>query len=91
MIVIAKSKRGRRIYQNKNGELTIEDVIKIKQNNQESEWMSKFRVSECKCPPIELRMSQCFYCSDCWTNTFKQVQEYKTYYKILGRKYDKYE
>ena len=86
-----KSKRDRKVHKNPNGELTIEDVITIKQNNQEKEWMTKFRVTECKCPPVVLRLSQCFYCSDCWTNTFEQIQEYKKYYKVLGKKYDKHE
>lgn len=65
-------------YNNKNGTLTIKEMIEIKKQGKVKEYIKNFKVTRDKCPPNHLRhlgeMKQCFYCVDCLYAAFKQVK-----------------
>lgn len=76
-------------YSNLNGELSIEELIKIKEDGKEEEHISIFRVSKMPCVPEKLRDKDifCFYCELCWENAFKQIKKTKKGYKVGNKTY----
>ena len=80
-------------YNNPNGELDIKRMVKIKHNDEIENFIRKFRVSSQPCPNKKLRPIgiMCFKCSPCLFGAFDKIKEYKTYYKVLGKKYLKEE
>lgn len=76
-----------RFYNNPNGLLTTKEIVRLKYEGKEQEWMRNFRVTDNKCPPDELRQGNCFYCIKCWIEAFKQIDIGKRQIKIRGRKY----
>lgn len=80
-------------YKNINGEMTIEEMIKIKHNNQIEDFMRSFSLLKSKCPNGKLKPKDgsCFYCVECLVYAFDEIKEYKTYYKVGKNKYPKEE
>lgn len=81
----------KKIYKNANGNMSIEEFVKIKHNQGIGEYYRGHRVSTHPCPPIRLIDShqQCYYCLDCFEYCNKQIKEYKDYYKIGKDKFYK--
>lgn len=79
-------------YNNPNGEMSIEDMIKLKHDNKVEEFLKNFKVTKDPCPNKKLKPKNgsCFYCIlDCWIPALDKIKEYKNYYKVLGKKYNK--
>lgn len=81
----------KKVYKNKNGNMTIEDFLKIKHSQGIREYYRGHRTNIHPCPPMELIDShqQCFFCLDCFDYCESQVKEYKDYYKVRKKKYYK--
>ena len=81
----------KKVYKNKNGNMSTSDFISLIHNEKLDDYMRKFRTTDDKCPPMELIKSnqQCFFCIDCFKHCTNQVKEYKDYYKIKNKKYTK--
>lgn len=81
----------KKYYNNRNGNLAIEEFIQIIHDNKLDEWMRKFKSLTKPCPPKDLLddSTQCFYCENCWRNSAEKVKEYKKYYKVFNQKYEK--
>lgn len=83
-------------YNNPNGEMSIEDMIKLKYKGEDevSKFLKGFRVTEHPCPNRKLKPKnvKCFHCiSDCWIPALDEIKEYKNYYKVKNKKYEKEE
>lgn len=78
-------------YNNPNGEISIDEMIKIKNENNIEEFLKNFDVCSNPCPNKKLRPinGKCFYCIDCIQKAFDNIKEYKNYYKINNNKYSK--
>lgn len=79
-------------YQNKNGYLTIEELVQMKHNNTFDNYLRYGNTTTHKCPPEELIINKsfnCFYCVDCKRECFDQIKEYQKYYKIKRHKFMK--
>jgi hypothetical protein len=81
VIIIAKQTT-KKTFKNKNGEFTMPELVKLKHNNKHEEFMRQFKTITHKCPPADMRMTQCFYCYDCWDAVFEMIHEHKDYYKV---------
>lgn len=83
----------KKIYENKNGHLSISEFLKLIHNNQLEDYRRKFRVSTYKCPPYELinKNQVCFYCQSCFNECVSQIKELKDCYKVKNKKYPKEE
>lgn len=81
----------KQIYNNKNGNMTIEEWVKLIHSGEIDSWMRKHKTSTMPCPPEKLISNDvsCFYCCDCQRHCISQVKEYKTYYQVKGKKYMK--
>lgn len=88
---MAKNKGNK--YKNINGEMTIEEMIKIKHDNKIEDFMRSFSLLKNKCPNSKLKPKNgsCFYCIECLTYAFDEIKEFKTCYKIGKYKYLKEE
>ena len=83
-------------YNNPNGEMSIEDMIKLKYKGDDkvNKFLKGFRVTEHPCPNRKLKPKnvKCFHCiSDCWIPALDEIKEYKNYYKVKNKKYMKEE
>lgn len=80
-------------YNNPNGEMSIEEMIRIKNNSELEQFMQNFRVTKNKCPNNTLKPKKvkCFRCIECFMGAFDSIKEYKNYYKIGKIKYPKEE
>lgn len=85
MIILASTNN----YKNPLGEMTIEDLIEVKENKKVHEFLSVLRITEQPCPPKGLRPSNgmCFYCHECFVHCLDQIKEYKNCYKVKNKKY----
>jgi len=84
------------IYKNSNGEMSIEDMIKLKHKGEDevNKFLKGFRVTEHPCPNNKLRPRnvKCFHCiANCWIPALDEIKEYKNYYKVKNKKYMKEE
>lgn len=84
------------IYKNINGEMSIEDMIKLKHKGEDevNKFLKGFRVTKHPCPNSKLRPRgvKCFHCIlDCWIPALDEIKEYKNYYKVKNKKYMKEE
>lgn len=80
------------MYKNKNGNMEIEDFIKLIHNGIDN-YLKEYSPLNDMCPPVKLIDDKilCFYCGECWVNCLAQVKEYKDYYKVGNKKYPKNE
>lgn len=87
------AKKKRRHYKNPNGNMTIEDMIKIKHKGKIENFLRCFKLLKMPCPPKQLMASsiRCFFCVDCFKHAFSKIKELKTYYKVKDKKYPKEE
>ena len=78
-------------FNNKNGDLTVEEFLHLIHTDQLDSYMRSFKSSQHKCPPRELRASDqmCFFCIDDFKHCLSQVKEYKDHYKVKSKKYKK--
>jgi len=76
---------------NRNGNMSMDEFLKLIHTNQTDNYMRKFSTLRDKCPPKELidKDTICFYCCDDWRNCLSQVKESKDHYKVKNKKYMK--
>lgn len=82
---------GKKIRKNKNGNMEVEEWIKMIHNNELDAFMRKHQVTKDPCPPYELIPldTVCTYCTECQRQAAKEVKEFKNYYKVGKKKYKK--
>lgn len=80
-------------YNNPNGEMTIEEMIKIKHDKKVEEFMRDFRTIKNKCPNKKLipKKIACFKCVECLSGAFSKIRELKRGYKVGKKEYPKEE
>lgn len=81
----------RKYLNNKNGNFSIEEFVRLIHNGKIDDYMRRFKSSEHKCPPKELITSEsmCFYCVQCMRDCISQVKENKDSYTVKKVKYMK--
>lgn len=64
-------------YNNPNGNLTKEEMIKLIKENKVEKYVRKFQVTKNKCPNKKLLNPniQCFHCLDCFKYAFNVLKE----------------
>ena len=75
-------------YTNKNGNLSIEEFVKMIHAGEIDSWMRKHKTTHDPCPPIELIGNPfCFHCVPCQRDCISKVKKYKDHYKVKNKKY----
>lgn len=79
----------KKIYKNKNGNMSVEDFVKMIHNDELDGHMRKFQTLKDPCPPYDLIDDSilCFYCVDCTKQCASKVKEYKNHYTVGKRKF----
>ncbi len=68
-----------KIYNNKNGYYTDEEMLNFKHMSDEEfiEFLRHFNTGTHKCPPLKYKITDCFYCIDCMKNSRELTKEKK--------------
>lgn len=68
-----------KIYDNKNGYYTDEEMLNFKHMKDEdfTEFLRHFNCKIHKCPPLKYKMADCFYCIRCLRNARELTREKK--------------
>ena len=83
----------KKIYKNKNGNMSTKDFISLIHNDKLDGYMRKFTTLKDKCPPYELidDSISCFYCVPCARHCESRVKIYKNHYSVGKVKFEKSE
>ena len=81
----------KKLYKNKNGNLSIENFVRLISSGEIQDFMKHHEVSKHSCPPFSLIPSDqmCFYWISCIKDCMSQVKEYKNHYQVGKVKYTK--
>lgn len=74
-----------KIYKNRNGNIEINDFVKLIHTKEIDSWARGHRLNLHPCPPIKLlrgKSVNCTYCSKCISECAGKVKEYKSHYQI---------
>lgn len=68
-----------KIYNNKNGYFTEEELLEFKHMSDEdfTDFLRTFNTIDNKCPPIKYKMHPCFFCIKCMTDARKLIKKKK--------------
>lgn len=83
----------KRYFHNKNGYLTIEEILTMMLKDEWDNYLSNHTLSKSKCNIEGMKPDgiHCFYCMDCFANTTEKIKEFKDHFKFKGKKYLKSE
>lgn len=73
------------LFKNKNGEMSVEEFVKLIHTGEIDTWMRYHKLTTHKCPPEKLlrgRPETCFRCVSCQKYATSKVKEYKNYYQV---------
>lgn len=68
-----------KIYNNKNGYYTEEELLEFKHMSDEDfkNFIRTFNTTDNKCPPLKYKMHPCFFCIQCMKTARELVKEKK--------------
>lgn len=81
----------KKYYDNKNGHLTVEELVKLIHTGKIDPFLRGFSTIKYPCPPKHFITANpgWFYCISCYRDSLSRVKEYKDYYKVGKKKYMK--
>lgn len=68
-----------KMFNNKNGYYTEEELLEFKHMTDEEfiNFLRKFNIKTCKCPPLKYKTADCFFCINCMKFARELVKEKK--------------
>ena len=73
------AKTENKIFNNKNGYYTDEELLELKHMTEDEfiEFLRHYNPRTHKCPPLKYKMADCFYCLDCIKTAITLVKDKK--------------